>query len=649
MGIGHPDFMNTTSWKWGYFLATWASIGGVALLLMLNHTSDDGVFFGRYSWSYAAMLGVMGLSTGLLTVTAFLAWQKRFPDLGRFLPRNPMMMWAAVIGGIIGLALFWLLLPGARFFPAVALFLVYSTASFFVVWVFILRHMGAGQIQVPVGAMVGLALAVSIITIGLVMRYVGRVPPSLILDEPWLLGWGYSMFTTGKPFIAMYPTFPAEYVALWSILMPLQGAWSALTGISLESGRLFWLLITWCSAPFIYLTARDAYGKFAAWVAVCLILLLPLPHNYLRSDMAVPLSLSAGLYYFFSARRTGQKWRFFASGIFFATVVEGHTLAICFIIAIGVLLTLEYAAQIGQRRRLFWNSHYVAFVAGGITYAILFIFLHTFLWGFSPFDLLTTIDGYYGLNADLGMGAGSGMTRIINNGVAWVVNYLVIHPLEFCLFISGVAFAMWRRQAADRWLAALVLVALPVLFVLLPKHNIYYWIHFLPFTALFTGAFFAQLFPQPPLATRLTVAQAAVLAVMVALAASQIIVAGRNTQNADRAIAISYEIDAVLPAEVHDIWGWQVYYYGLSGRRFVNIESFTTQPDTQWMQRFEVPAPQAIIITRGLDDVHQKIWAYIEQRGMMLAQCFPLDIYGQEVLLFMLPQFTPPDAPIHCR
>jgi hypothetical protein len=234
--------------------------------------------------------------------------------------------------------------------------------------------------------------------------------------------------------------------------------------------------------------------------------------------------------------------------------------------------------------------------------------------------------------------------------VAWIVNYLAIHPLEFALFIGGIIFALWRRHTADRWLAALVLVALPVLFVLLPKHNIYYWIHFLPFTALLVGAWLAHLFPQKATAPRqFTLAQAAVLVALITLAAAQIIAAGRNTQNADRAIAISYEIDAVQPPEVQDVWGWQVYYYGLSGRRFVNIESYLTQPDTQWMTRFAVPDPQAIILTRGLDDVHQKIWDYIQARGMVKAQCFPLDIYGQEVLLFTLPDFAPPSAPLNCR
>lgn len=638
--------MFSTLYRWllAYFLISLLAFG-----LMLLHQSDNAVLFGRYSASYLMQLGMMLLCllvTGGLTL---LSGRGKLPDVLAILPVTPLSAGLIGLAGVVFFPAFWWFLPGARQQPAIALFTVYITGSLMGVWLLALRRVKAHQLMLP-PRWDWLPLIIALLLTALLTAlYLGKIPPTNMFytfDEAWLVDWGRSMYLTGQPVVSSMPHQPPGFVAIWSILMPLEGAWVNTVGVSLASGRLFWLIIAWLSAVPIYLTAKILYGRGAAITAVCGALLLPLAHSYIRADLFVPLALSAGLYLLISGQHNGGRWRYFAAGALLALAVEGHVLAARFALLIGLFYTLNYLRRMLLARRLLWDGAFGLFAAGGLTYAVLYLFLHTVLWGLPLTSLLDTGSQYYQVDASIGeaAGTGSGSLRLFNLAQAWVVDYLLLHPVEWGLALIGLCAGLGQRHTPTRLLAALLLLSMILLVVALPKLNVVYWIHHLPLIVLLMGGAVAAVTrTQQPTAAWLSVTLA-----LVALTGTQIAFSARNTQNVDDLLHVAYEIDAALPDTIDSIAGWEGYYFGLHERHFYNMEALLRVPADAWQSRFGVQPPEALILTSGWDDTFPALIAYKQAAGLVEAWCFRVGSFNGEVRVYVLPEYAPAE-PVLCR
>jgi hypothetical protein len=622
-------------------------VGSVlALVFMLNHDSDTGTFFGRYSITYALMLGAMG---GLTLITAVLC----MPSAWRFIqgwlarvPQSPFIMWGLIIGGVLLTMGIWGFLPGARHKLPIGFFSAYLTLWVMGFVLILLQSQSITQRPLKRAGILLLGLFISVTIFLLAARLVGRVPGSLFADEQWLTNWGWSMFTTGKPVVTMNPARDPAYVALLSVFYPVMGGWLTVTGVTFEAARLFWLLLAWLGVPFVAATGRRLYGNTAGFIAGVVALYLPLAHNYVRADMVVSTALAVALYCLVRAVQDGVFRFYVVAGFMLALSVEGHTLGLRFALAIGIFATVAYLYQVWRERRWVWYRPFWGILLGGLAYLPLYLFLHTVLWGVSLEQTLAA--GQEGLRLEriLGQGAGEGITRTFNLTRLWFEDYLARHPLEFVLFVLALAMAVWRWQKPDKALVGLFVVAQLILFAALPKHNIYYWSHHLPILALLVGAGMAQLVRADR--KQITLARMTAALMLTGVLSVDLIRSATQSQSADRLMAVGYEADAVLPPDVQHVWGWQSYYLGLQHRQFINSEEFINPIRPDWMTVYHVPPPQAVLITRGLDDMHADFNAYIAERGMVVGWCFPLDIFQQMTVLYVLPEFAPPDAPVGC-
>ena len=622
-------------------LSIWAFVSLVVLGLMLLHQSDDGRFFGRYSLTYAATLGAMLLLTLGACVTAGLAWAGHLPVFSRPLP---LRLGAALALGLPLVALlYWKFLPGSRTDPGPTLFLLYTTGLLLAGGVWLIRR---ADRALPRWGTMALGAGVLLLAglIGIV--YLGRVPQSLPYDEAWLLNWGYTMFSTGEARVGMFPNQPPARAAA-GIMIPYltMGAWADIFGIGFETTRLHILLLGWLGVPFVGLAGRRVYGVSAGWAAAGIYVLLMLPHTYIRQDPFAALALALALFFWFEARHRQRLWLYCAAGMSTALILEGSHFAARYIAAAGLLLTLDYARQIWRARRWVWNAPYWVFAAGGVSYCLFYLYFHSLHWGVSLTDYFTIAVTSY--ENEVGLGGWMTFEQRVPVIISrWLEDYLLRYPLDFALLLLGLAGAFWRREATDRLLLGIFAISMLLLWLLLPKHNYFYYVHHLPILALWVGALVARL--GQPEAGGLSRAGAALLGAIALLMVVQVDDMSRNNQNADSMIANGYTIDALLPPELRTVVGWQGYYYGLATRDYVAIETLINHPAETWRERWGIEPPQAIILTQNQDTMHANIWAYIDQHEMQLSACLPLAMYGGWSYLYILPEYAPDDLPQNC-
>ncbi len=626
----------------------WFISSALLLVPMLAHTSEPATVFGRYSPTYVVMLCIMLGATIAAGLGYALARMGRLPTLPMHLPQSRTFAWAVVAGGTALLGLMWLFLPGSSHLPPMILFRLYLAALIFAGMLILLRASGTFGLLLSERWSTLLVIALITLAVALTALYVGQVPPSRYFDEAWVANWGWTLFTTGEARALMFPRRPLEYSALATWLpLPALGAWLNVTGVTLEMARLFWLFLGWLGAPFIYLTAHRLYGKVAALFALALACILPLSHDYVRADMFVSTTVAAALYCLVRARDTGSLRWHFAVGVLAAMAVEGHQYGARFAFVFGFVYLVDYLWLLWKERRWQWNPAFWAYVAGGLSYLAVFILIHAVVWG--NINVVSAIDvlrKFYA-NESAISNAPTLLNRIVDVTQVWTVRYLVEHPIELMLAFFGMLAAFRRRRQEDILLLATLLLSLGLFLFMLTHPNPYYWIHNLPFIAVLAGAFLAEIAGAHK--TVLNFAALAGMGAVVILLSANIHLTATRSQNADRLIEIGEEINAMLPEEIERVAGWQVYYFGLSDRQFVSTENFIDKPGEDWLRDWNVEPPQAIILTRGLDDMHQNIYDYISANGMAVAQCFESDSFGRETALYLPETYLPDGAPLHCR
>lgn len=626
-------------------LADWCGLSLLVFGLMLTHESEPATYFGRYSASYLVALAVIATAIIISGIGAYLARIQRLPKIP--LPETQWFGWTVVVGGVALLIAAWLFQSSSRHLPAIALFRVYITVLIVGAVLTLLYASKTANLSLPKQPQPLLIIGLVVVAAILTGLYLGKTPPSLYFDEPGITNWARAVYRTGEIALYLFPGRDAQAAALstWGTL-PIFGLWLEITGVTFASARLFWLITGWIAAPFIYLTARRLYGNLAAIVALALALLLPLAHDYIRGDMFVGMAMAIALFSYVRGRDSERWYWHFITGVIAALAIEGHQYGARFVLVLGVIYLFDYFHLMRQGRR--WDKRFWTFVAGALAYFAIYVLVHVVIWGRgNPLALPAILSDYYATEAGLS-GSASVLERIISETTLWFVNYLVLHPVEFVLFVFGIGAACIRRADSDRLLLKLFLPSLVLFFFLQSHYNPYYWIHNLPFVAILGGGFIAHITPRNEVSRGLNLAGVSALVGILVSMSVNIHLTAAQGQRFDRLIEIGYEIADVLPDDIERVAGWQVYYYGLADRTYINTEAFLNHPADTWAEDLHVLPPQALILTRGLDDSFRNIDAFLESSGMQMAYCFASDVFGGRTVLYLQISDLPVDAPIGC-
>jgi hypothetical protein len=627
----------SSSQPWRLWIALCALTIGL-LVLMLSHQSDTPTIFGRYSLTYAFQLATMILLILVFAGLALLSVRGISFNAARFIPKSRALAGVIALSGMIALMIYWAFFPGGRSQPGVMLFAVYSTSLLFVLWLWLLHATGAGQIHMGRWGTL-LAVLTLVIAVGLTLATLGHVPPSLFLDEAWIANWGVSWYTQGHPVSTLMPDMSPAAALRGPLFFIGMGVWLQKFGITLANGRLFWLMLAIITGLASFAVLRRWYGTAtAAWGAVLFACLLP-SHVYLRMDTGVAFFLAIGLWALSRAKATNRLGWYLIAGMAIAWIEEGHLMGFVYAIAFGLMFTWDYVRHLWQSRRWVWQKSFWGFAAGGLLGAALYLFLHSVPWGITPMEWIQSLTQQYGGEQTMGTQTPL-LERVSLLTQSWMLDYLLYHPLESALFAAGLGWALTRGDTRMKRLAIIIILAQIGLFLVIPKRSFYYFVFNLPVVVLFAAGLLADLTGRWQ---RLSLIRTSAFIGLAGLLLTQNWLISQSRQNADRMIALSYEINEALPPQIERVAAWQGYYFGLSDRQFLNSEILYRLPKGITLADLYWPTqpPQALLITLGLDDMQTELFDYIDEHGFVRVRCYPLDIYGQRADLYLRPEDDP--------
>ncbi|MBC7814018.1 MAG: hypothetical protein H7175_22890 [Burkholderiales bacterium] len=628
----------------------WLVASIAVLFLMLTHTSEPAQVLNRFSTNYAVLLGAMLGLVGIAAFTLGLAWLGKLPRIS--LPQTRRMSVIVALGGIFATSVVWLLV-NVSYQPAPLLFRLYVTTLVFCGMVLLLRRTNAAKRLIPTWMMwslTGTALVTSLLLAGL---YLGEMPPLLHIDEPWHLSRAYSSaalgWRNGSPLMALIQE-PLN-TALVNVLM---GRWMLVFGFGLEQGRAFLLLLGFATVLVSAATVWRLYGKLAGLAGAAIGLFIPLMHNYLRPDVAVALAVSVALYFYFAARAarglSGGFWRDIVVGVALGFGIEGHVYSVSFIAAFGVMYVYLTIAGLRRGEGARALLPLVGYAVGGLLYGLFFIWFRIPEGVSSLVELQSTLGARYSTESNTGRNA-EGIEKFTELAPFFYTQYLTRHPVEFSILVFGIAAALWRARFAqvDRVLLALFAVATLVLLAVLTHHNPYYWIYNLPFVVICAGAGLAQingvLTSQAPMRLGMLVTATTLVLIFALFTVER--TERVNEQSVKPLVEIGREIAALLPPDT-PIIGAMIYYVAMPENQYYYSDAVLEDGSTTGWE-WDVPMPQAAIVTRGLDNRSAALNTYIQSADLQLARCYETSVFERMIALYTEAALLPQGAPINCE
>jgi hypothetical protein len=607
------------------YLTLWLMLACFVLVLMLTHQSENAVFLGRYSESYALNLGI--LFSGIIVALACLVISPTLLNQ-QIKSYVKATVWVSVLAIITFTA--WLSISDES--GLFRLFLIFSI----VYWgIYPLQTTSTPRISSWVYVLVGVSVCIAIVVI-----YIGRVPAPPIFDEPLLGRWAVYFFRTGNS------VFPTHLVQTSSLLLYPMGAILNTLGITYLNARLTALILILMSLPFIYLVIQRYFGRTIALFAMLYGILLALQQSFFRVDALIPLYIAIGIACYEHAK--GRFIWYALSGFAFASTLEAHLLGVVYGVGLGLICTYDYARQIIQKRQ-FMHAPFWGLLSGGIVFVVFYFLARWVLFDISLQDNLERIQYAYQYEQNF-IKDFSFPDRVPIIFVAGFLLFVAYYPLNFLVISTSLAL-YGQLKKIQLWLGVLVLGIIIQSFINPKDAYSYYYVHMFPLLLItFAGLFdfIRQQFS--------TFASVSLMAGCIIF--SIFLIQEQTTYNSHRElIDIGSEINTLLPPEAKTVLGWEIYYWGLHERDFYFSYAFMRShtitvddppPVKVILEQYNIPPADAIILTSGKDDTLGNFLTYIQENQFERAQCFDAPTPNREVILYVRPDLITDVRNVDC-
>jgi hypothetical protein len=609
------------------YLLTWVMLACFVFVLMLTHQSEDAVFLGRYSNDYMLHFGILGSGIVIAFLLAITS--------PKFLKTQIRSSWGGILWvGLFGIAILWSwfnISDDSRLFR---LFVMISLIYFMV-----LPLQQTPMFQLPIWVYGIGAFAICIMVIVL---YLGKVPPAPIFDEALVARWAVQFFRTGDA--TLYTHFiNMPYISLYPM-----GALLNTFGITFINARLIALFIILLCLPFMYVIIQRLFGQKIAFFTMTYGVLLSFQLSYFRPDLLIPLSIAIGIVYYDHAR--GRFWWYVISGFAFASTLEAHVLGLVYGVALGIILTYQYARTLINTCKFFWYKPFWGLLIGGILFVGVFFAIRIFVLGISIPEYFENSSIVYAFEQNLF----KEFTFAERVPIIFGQNIMLLaihHPLNFIIILLGL-FLSTRLPKIRLWLGVVVIGW--ILFAFLnPKFSyLYYYVHTLPLVLLIFAGLLDYLEHR--------ISKFASIAVMFISLAFTIAWIDYQTlyQNSQDLIVAGLDMNEILPEKTQTIIGWEIYYWGFHERDFIFTYAFQGQefltpgdepPVDDVLQRFNLPPTDAIILTQGRDDTLINLLNYIQENNFERAKCYDAPQMNTSAELYVRPNLIPNIRDVDCR
>jgi hypothetical protein len=602
------------------YLILWLMLACFVLVLMLTHQSETPVFLGRFSESYALHLGI--LLSGILIVLGCITFSPQI--LSSQIQRLSIaLLWGSLFG--LGIVIAQTTIPSES--GLFRLFILFSFAYFCIYPFQLIR-----SLNIPFAFYVALTLLICGIAI---FVYVGKSPVPIMYDEPTLARWAVHFARTNDPVLLTH-YIETPYIVLYPMGVVLDTL-----GVTYTNSRITALLFVLLSLPFVYVLISRYFGRNYALFAVIYGVFLALQQSYFRMDVIIPLCIVIGMACYEHAQ--GRFWWYVLSGFAFAATLEAHLLGLVYGLALGLILTIQYIHTLIKTRKFFWYTPFWGLLIGGILLIVFYLGVRIVVLGISLPDFIQRLQFAYVIEESF---ANSPFpARIFVVLAQSFIGFVNAFPFNFFVVFGGLVFYK-HLPKLQLWLQVLVIGV--ILYSLInPKTNYtYYYIHALPIILFIMAGFLSYI-------TEKFSAIASAILISFSLLFMLVILQDQAMQSGSREIIeISYEINDILPSNTGTIMGWEIYYWGLQDRNFIFTFSYLLQDGAytiagieptieDTIARFNLPPMEAIILTRGLDDLLDNPRLYMQENNFVRARCFVASKVNIVVELYVAPHLLP--------
>ena len=629
------------------------------LLLLARHSSTEPTIMGRWSPRYAAILTIwllVSLTAALFSVPAWRSFILRRSVWSA--PRS--RAWALVALSLAALPLLHFLLR--KWFlpekdPVFVLFAALMLIASVSLMSLLMWRSGMASITVSL-SFPAIILALLASQLLLATIYLGQVPGVDIVDETRIIGNSVRQFACPNCFVHLLAERNAftwfNHLATW----PLIGAWLKAFGAGLLQARFLSLLVAWMGVPFIYLTARKIAGPSAGFVAAICGIVLPLHFVTARTDVWVATTVSIALCCFTLARGHEGSSRpilSFFCGFFALSAIEGHAYGIGFALMFGALHVPALLRVLRGRSTENERGTVTGYFAGSLCFFLLWVLYHIVLSGVPvaalPGLLQATLDYESGI-----AGPGSGVGLLLNYIRRFTQRLLYDNPYVLFLAAPGLMLAFRQDRAALRPSLTTAVGGGIVILLLLAHFSVQYFVFFLPFFCLFSGAGLSGLFPAPETAaspgkTLVSLGTLFVVLAFVLLNALQLdetaTLQQESNERARAIVSIGQEIDQMLPVKDIVVAGTPEIYLGMTWRlNYGAFCGYTHGDPVYW----PLDQPQAVISTPGWDKGCHRLADWLIDHDFQPVRCFSVPGLGHETTILLLsPGLMTQKAAVDCK
>jgi hypothetical protein len=624
----NPATRTSTHWL-PRLLQVWALVSLLTFGTMLTHQSDSPILFGRYSALVVCMLvGLLLLALIAWVCSLWLSQQPtRLLKLDQQLETWRSQPWyTPVLFGVAGvtLAILWIFFLGNHL-PTYGFLRAFLGLSIIIGTLALVKGGSIFVAPSKLGILPWLGIAL-LVTIALLTT--PFYPNVMKTDEAFVFSMAQNVLENGhfRPLIyaQAYPEY--YYGGIWTWMMAV---WMKIVGISVESARLYNLVLAYLSLAAIWAAVARLFDRLTAWYAALIGAYAFMALNHIRFDIHAAFWLSLGIL-FFSLSRPAQWWMYLLTGFSVGLSVDSNPIAYCFSLGLIVYYGWEYLRLIRQQRRWLWFPFWL--VLSGVLCAIgLYLITHSgqsFPDGQNSGGMLTQYVSF--IRESLSTG------HYVQQIRQYLTVFLTSQPILFGLTLVGIIVALREGTRGDKILIAMYFAWTFVIIFAYHYFPLFYLLLASPIFIPLAARGFSQGVASLLRIEANHIAQTSILLLLVWLVVSVVYeIRDGSSQSVEDVIETGRQISQILPRDMVII-GAEPYYFGmLDHTHFVAgaIESTmiiqrNLSPDEVW----PVIAPDAVIFSEGWPTEPSRtpaLMSYMDEQQFFLLSCYQTNSFGR--------------------
>jgi hypothetical protein len=449
-------------------------------------------------------------------------------------------------------------------------------------------------------------------------------------DEAFVYSMGRNFMETGHTGVPIYRySLPGEEYGVGKLWIVPFAAWLKIAGLSLASGRLFFLMLGYLCLPLLWVAAYQFYDEPTAYITVIIGAFVILSQNYIRYDVVSTLFLSLSIFLYSLNKNHHRWWLDLLTGISVGLCINGQAITFCFGIAFALFYMWQYLKEFRTNRRWFWAPFWLLGLGGALSlmFYVLVILKNTSTP--SGETMAGPLQTYASVFTNFSVSHWFAMT------LQYTTMFLVAQPILSILALLGIVLAFIEKKQPDNLLLVLYLVWTITIIFTYYYFPVFYVTPALPFLLLLAARAITRGVPallQTRLTNELMSVIVGLLAVWLLASTAKNVMPGESLEDV---VETGTRIAKIVPKDATIVAAEPFYFGMLDHKGFVAGATELSMvawrhytPENVWT----TVAPDALVFSSAWSTEPGKtpaLLSYMKTHNFMMVQCWQTPSFGQ--------------------